>query len=79
MPSGTLIEIHISSSTSLAAFINPSVHDWRNSRGLCGFISNNCPDDFTTPDGTKVTIPGVNDACSASRIEQAGDFIKSWQ
>ncbi|CAG2248815.1 unnamed protein product [Mytilus edulis] len=79
MPSGTLIEIQITSSTRLTAFINPSVHDWRNSHGLCGFISNSCPDDFKKPDGTTATIPGFNDACSAKRIEKAQDFIQSWQ
>ncbi|CAC5415502.1 unnamed protein product [Mytilus coruscus] len=81
MPSETWIEIRLSSSfpTILTAFINPSMDDWMNSRGLCGFVSHNCPDDFIKPDGNKAAIPGVDLMCSAPRIEGAETFIRSWQ
>lgn len=80
VPSGAWIEILISSSVPqiLTVFINPSVHDWMNSRGLCGFISHSCPDDFMKPDGTKAAIPGVDHSCSAPRIDSAEEFIQSW-
>lgn len=81
LPTGTAIQINIDNiynTKFLSAFINPSIYDWHNTRGLCGNISDNCEDDFRDPTGTPTGDAGSNLACTAARFTPTR-FINSWR
>lgn len=81
MPTGTLVTVRIVSMRGVKFFnvvIRPSLDDVDNTEGLCGTLSNNCTDDFMTPDGT---ITNANTMCHNRKKYRLWDieFSNSWR
>lgn len=79
-PTGTRVDI----TASIRYFnvdIKASLHDTRNTRGLCGFLSDTCKDDFKLRNNALSSTSGTDDECNDQHytVSHPKDFTKSWR
>ena len=79
-PTGTKVDISMGN-VFLNVDIKPSVHDLDQTRGLCGYFSGTCRDDFRLRDNSQSTVSGTRHECAGQHYTQLypTDFSNSWK
>jgi hypothetical protein len=79
-PTGTKVDISMSIGY-MNVDIKPSAHDLSQTRGLCGYFSGTCRDDFRLRDNSQSTVAGTQEECAGQYYPQLNptDFSNSWK
>lgn len=82
-PLGTRIESTLRDETFMTVQIFPSLRDVGKTRGLCGTLTDNCPDDFLKSDGNFYTDTNAAKNCSQLGATdysfQPNEFSVTWR
>lgn len=79
-PTGTEVQVHTYGS-NLNVLVKASRHDTQKTKGLCGFLSGTCTDDFQKRDSSYSSVNGAREECRGQRFTSLypNDFSLSWK